>query len=44
MADFEYSLCPKNDLYKSKAYKQNDTARIAVDILELSRLILEGKK
>ncbi|MBU5480745.1 ATP-binding protein [Blautia sp. MSJ-19] len=30
-------------LYKSKAYKRNDTATIEVDILELSRLILEGK-
>ena len=27
-------------LYKSKAYKRNDTATIEVDILELSRLIL----
>ena len=30
-------------LYKSKAYKRNDTATIEVDTLELSRLILEGK-
>jgi len=30
-------------LYKSKAYKRNDTATIEADILELSRLILEGK-
>ena len=30
-------------LYKSKAYKRNDTSTIEVDILELSRLILEGK-
>ena len=30
-------------LYKSKAYKRNDTATVEVDILELSRLILEGK-
>ena len=30
-------------LYKSKAYKRNDTATIEVDILEFSRLILEGK-
>ena len=30
-------------LYKSKVYKRNDTATIEVDILELSRLILEGK-
>ena len=31
------------NLYKSKAYKRNDTATIEVDTLELSRLILEGK-
>ena len=30
-------------LYKSKAYKRNDTATIEVDTLELSRLILDGK-
>ncbi len=30
-------------LYKSKAYKRNDTATIEIDALELSRLILEGK-
>ena len=30
-------------LYKSKAYKRNDTATIETDTLELSRLILEGK-
>ena len=30
-------------LYKSKAYKRNDTSTIEVDPLELSRLILEGK-
>ena len=30
-------------LYKSKAYKRNNTATIEVDTLELSRLILEGK-
>ncbi len=30
-------------LYRSKAYKRNDTATIEVDVLELSRLILEGK-
>ena len=29
--------------YKSKAYKRNDTATIAVDDLELTRLILQGK-
>ena len=30
-------------LYKSKAYKRNDTATIETDTLELIRLILEGK-
>ena len=30
-------------LYKSKAYKRNDTATIEVDTLELSRLVLDGK-
>lgn len=30
-------------LYKSKAYKQNDTSTIEVDTLEFSRLVLEGK-
>lgn len=30
-------------VYKSKAYKRNDTATIEVDTLEFSRLILEGK-
>ena len=30
-------------LYKSKAYKRNDTATIEVDTLEFSRLLLEGK-
>ena len=30
-------------LYKSKAYKRNDTATIEVDALELSRLILKGR-
>lgn len=30
-------------LYKSKAYKRNDTATIEVDTLEFSRLILEGQ-
>ena len=30
-------------LYKSKAYKRNDTATIEVDTLEFSRLILEEK-
>ena len=31
-------------LYKSKAYKRNDTSTIEVDTIELTRLILEGKK
>jgi len=30
-------------LYKSKAYRRNDTATIEVDRLELTRLILEGE-
>ncbi len=30
-------------LYKSKAYKRNDTATIETDTLEFSRLVLEGK-
>jgi len=30
-------------LYKAKAYRRNDTATIAVDRLELARLILEGQ-
>ena len=30
-------------LYKSKAYKRNDTLTIEVDTLEFSRLVLEGK-
>lgn len=30
-------------LYKSKAYRRNDTATVEVDALELSRLILTGK-
>lgn len=30
-------------LYKSKAYKRNDTATIEVDTLEFSRLALQGK-
>lgn len=30
-------------LYKSKAYKRNDTATIEVDSIELTRLILEGQ-
>lgn len=33
----------KSYLYKSKAYKQNDTATIEADTLELSRLILDGR-
>lgn len=30
-------------MYKSKAYKRNDTATIQVDTIELTRLILEGR-
>ena len=30
-------------LYKSKAYKRNDTTTIEVDTLEFSRLVLDGK-
>lgn len=30
-------------LYKSRAYKRNDTSTIKVDTLEFSRLVLEGK-
>ena len=30
-------------LYRSKAYKRNDTATIEVDTQEFSRLVLEGK-
>ena len=30
-------------LYKSKAYKRNDTVTIEVDTLEFSRLVLDGK-
>lgn len=30
-------------LYRSKAYKRNDTATIPVDTLGLSRLVLEGQ-
>ncbi|MGN0337259.1 MAG: ATP-binding protein [Lachnospiraceae bacterium] len=30
-------------LYRSKAYKRNDTATIEVDALEFSRLVLDGK-
>lgn len=30
-------------LYKSKAYKRNDTSTIEADTLEFSRLVLEGK-
>ena len=30
-------------LYKSKAYKRNDTATVEVDTLEFSRLVLDGK-
>ena len=38
-----YSGFDKPYLYKGKAYKRNDTATIAVDSLELSRLVLQGK-
>ena len=31
-------------LYKSKAYKRNDTATIEVNTLEFLRLVLDGKK
>ena len=37
------SISPQPYLYKSKAYKRNDTATIEVDTLEFSRLILEGQ-
>lgn len=30
-------------LYKSKAYKRNDTATVQVDTLEFTRLVLEGR-
>lgn len=30
-------------LYKGKAYKRNDSSTIEIDVLELQRLILEGK-
>ena len=40
---FVKSGIQKPYLYKSKAYKRNDTATIEVDTLEFSRLILEGK-
>lgn len=30
-------------MYKSKAYKRNDSSTIEMDILELHRIILEGK-
>ena len=40
---FVKSGAQKPYLYKSKAYKRNDTATIEVDTLELTRLILEGK-
>ena len=30
-------------IYKGKAYKRNDTATIAVDSIELSRLVLKGR-
>ena len=37
-----YAGQKKPYLYKSKAYKRNDTATIEVDTAELTRLILEG--
>ena len=37
------SRLQKPYLYKSKAYKRNDTAAIEVDTQEFSRLVLEGK-
>lgn len=37
------SSMQKPYLYKSKAYKRNDTATIEVDTLEFSRLVLDGK-
>ena len=38
-----YEGLNKPYLYKSKAYKRNDTATIEMDHLELQRVILEGK-
>ena len=38
-----YEGLNKPYLYKSKAYKRNDTATIEMDHLELQRAILEGK-
>ena len=37
------SCLQKPYLYKSKAYKRNETATIEVDTLEFSSLILDGK-
>ncbi len=37
-----YAGSAKPYMYKSKAYKRNDTATIEVDNIELTRLILEG--
>ena len=37
------SRLQKPYLYKSKAYKRNDTATIEGDTQEFSRLVLEGK-
>ncbi len=37
------SRLQKPYLYKSKAYKRNDTATIEVDTQEFSRLVLEGE-
>lgn len=38
-----YAGKKKPYMYKSKAYKRNDTATIEVDTIELTRLILEGR-
>ena len=38
-----YAGNKKPYLYKSKAYKRNDTATIEADTLEVTRLILEGR-
>lgn len=38
-----YEGLNKPYFYKSKAYKRNDTSTIEVDIIELQRLILEGR-
>lgn len=38
-----YEGLNKPYFYKSKAYKRNDTSTIEVDIIELQRLVLEGR-